>query len=219
MGAKPIFTPDRNTFATTAGLEKKVLMWDLEKLPDSGHTALPLPSEDRPWSAELLGHEDFITTLAFSPDGKLLVSGSNDGCIKVWDWKNKKEVTTLHKGNTHLLAPRSRAFAFSPDGKRLAAGVPGERLVIWETGNWKETWSADRQFGGVLDLSFSHDGEMLAVARLPVSFAEVRVGERLEIKFKPHHNKPIMCLAFSPKERKLATGSLDKTVKIWDFRN
>ncbi|KIJ91548.1 hypothetical protein K443DRAFT_47094, partial [Laccaria amethystina LaAM-08-1] len=60
----------------------------------------------------LKGHTDLVTSVAFSPDGKQIVSGSNDKSVRVWDASTGDELNVL-KGRTGLV----RSFAFSPDGK------------------------------------------------------------------------------------------------------
>src|SRR5207249_7104287 len=66
---------------------------------------------------ELVGHKNWVSSLAFSPDGKTLASGSRDGTILLWDTDRRKVVDfpLLQKGWV-------RSLAFSPDGKTLASG-------------------------------------------------------------------------------------------------
>ena len=75
------------------------------------------------------GHKSPIHSIAYSPDGKRIVSGSFDGTIKVWDASNGDELMTLPSDG-------ALAIAFSPDGKTIAgAGGPGKGdITLWESG-------------------------------------------------------------------------------------
>ena len=77
---------------------------------------------------ELRGHHEFVTALAFSPDGKRLASGGDDAVIKLWDCETGTEVLTL----TGHATPVSK-LGFSPDGRRLTSVDEGGVIRIWRT--------------------------------------------------------------------------------------
>ena len=77
----------------------------------------------------LRGHTSWVTSVAFSPDGRLLASGSDDQTVKLWDVATGQEVRTL-SGHT---AP-VRSLAFSPDGRLLASGSWDGTVRIWGVG-------------------------------------------------------------------------------------
>jgi hypothetical protein len=84
----------------------------------------------------LLGHTGLVLSVAFSPDGKRLASGSVNKTLKVWDAETGQEKLTL-KGHTDAVS----SVAFSPDGKRLASASGDKTLKVWdaETGQEKLT--------------------------------------------------------------------------------
>ena len=73
------------------------------------------------------GHTKGILSVAFSPDGKRLASGSIDGKVKVWDALSGQETLTL-KGHSDGV----NSVAFSPDGKRLASGSADQTVKLWD---------------------------------------------------------------------------------------
>ena len=93
-------------------MTRRVKVWDA----DDGQEILTLK-----------GHTDAVNGVAFSPDGKRIVSGSEDKTLKVWDADKGTEILTL-KGHTE----RCQQCGFSPDGKRIVSGSWDKTLKVWD---------------------------------------------------------------------------------------
>src|SRR6266849_285299 len=82
---------------------------------------------------ELKGHTALVYSVAFSPDGSLLASGSHDQTIRVWNPADGKPIREL-KGHTGIVD----SIAFSPDGKLLASGSADKTVRLWDPASGKE---------------------------------------------------------------------------------
>src|SRR4051812_18099697 len=76
--------------------------------------------------AEFKGHTGLVYSVAFSPDGKVLATGSFDNTVKLWDFATGKELHTL-KGHTNQVY----CVAFSPDGNLLASASQDKTVRLW----------------------------------------------------------------------------------------
>src|SRR6266850_8451093 len=90
-------------------------------------------ASDRPELVIQTGHSLGVTAVAFSPDNKLLASGSVDNTVKLWDVAARQELRTL-KGPIAIIG----AVAFSPNGKWLAAGGVDGPIQVWDVVTGRE---------------------------------------------------------------------------------
>jgi WD40 repeat protein len=118
--------------------------------------------------------------VAFSPNGRLLVSGDSDQKVKLWDWAAGKAVLTLD-GHTHHVF----GVAFSPPDGRYLASASWAEVIIWDTRTWKPVRTLNGHAGTVWDLAFSRDGQRLAVASGYKGKGEIKVWNAAAWENKP----------------------------------
>jgi WD40 repeat protein len=172
-------------------------------------------------------YEDFLNSVAFSPDGNTLAALGEYGKVVLWDTGMRKELATLK----HLAAPSS--MVFSPDSRTLATGSTEWQVKLWDARTGRELFTLMGEVDPhkrkvvtpedqMLDLhlnprniTFSPDGRSLAArsSNNVVKLWDVSTGNELG-KFE--HADTIRSIAFSRDSKILATGSADKTVKLWD---
>ncbi|KIJ52909.1 hypothetical protein M422DRAFT_242854 [Sphaerobolus stellatus SS14] len=169
------------------------------------------------WPAQqgtLPGHTYSVQSVAFSPDGKCIASGSEDNTIWIWDAETGENVGEPLKGHTSSVW----SVAFSPDGKRIASGSEDNTIRIWdaETGeNVGEPLKGHTY--SVWSVAFSPDGKHIAsgsednTIRIWDAETGKNVGEPLK-----GHTSSVRSVAFSPDGKHIASGSEDNTIRIWD---
>jgi WD40 repeat protein len=113
----------------------------------------------KPLGEPLKAHKDAAWSVAFSPDGKTLATGSWDEAVILWEVASRKllgEPLTGHKG------PVS-SVAFSPDGKTLATGSWAQTVILWDVASRKPLGEPlEGHTRGVSSVAFSPDGKTLA---------------------------------------------------------
>lgn len=176
-----------------------------------GFAQLPAGEKAKPELLIQAGHAAPVVAIAFSPDGRLLASGSIDTTIKLWETTTWRELRTF-SGHT---AP-VRWVAFSPDGRWLASGANDKTVRLWNLGAGREWRTLAGHGAQVASVAFSPDGRWLASGGADKTLKLWDVATGRELRTIPGHAGGVEAIAFSPDGRWLASGGSDKTVKIWD---
>jgi WD40 repeat protein len=154
--------------------------------------------------------------VAFSPDGRTLVSGSLDSNLLLWDPATGQPVgqpLTDHPKNVLNLA-------YSPDGRHIASVGAGKWVILWQMGagaGAPRGFSLDGHTGQVYAAAFSPDGRILATGSRDreIILWDVEGREALGLPLEGHEGW-ILGLSFSPDGRMLASASADGTARLWD---
>ncbi|XXG98643.1 hypothetical protein Hte_004970 [Hypoxylon texense] len=160
----------------------------------------------------LEGHTDWVRSIAFSIDGRLIASGSDDGSVRIWDTKTgtTQHTLTMDLGWVYCVAFSSKGY--------IAAGSDDDSVTIWDSSTGCQIHKLKDLHGRPYALAFSPDGEYLAVGstqalRIWGFDIDTQLKELHNIK---HHDGYIRSISFSYDGRLLAAGSDDHIIRIWD---
>jgi WD40 repeat protein/tRNA A-37 threonylcarbamoyl transferase component Bud32 len=165
--------------------------------------------------ATLIGHSDIVLSVAFSPDGRTLASGSGDKTIKLWDVQSQKQIATLTGHSSYL-----SSVAFSPDGRTLASGSQDWTIKLWDVQSQGQIAALTGHSDMVWSVAFSPDGRTLASGSYKMIKLWDVLSQRQIATLTGHSDDDsVSSVAFSPDGRTLASGSGDGTIKLWDVQN
>lgn len=203
------FSPDGKTLAS-AGRGKRIILWALDS--DSS------PDDESPLARKigdvLIGHTAAIRSLAFSPDGKLLASGSDDRSIILWDVETQQPLDQPLKQHDGAVS----SLTFNPDQNILASGGEDKAVILWDLSRQEPLAPPlTEHTSWVNDLAFSPDGQILASGGEDHTIILWDVAKKQPLRAPLRaHQAPVRGLAFGPDGHLLASSSNDKSILLWD---
>jgi WD40 repeat protein len=191
-----------------------------ERMSDSAWRLIPPPDYTSSGGTEaatgqpvatLAGHDEPVGAVDFSPDGKLVLTGSGDNTARLWDAATGQPVgmPLRHDGPVG-------AVDFSPDGKLVLTGSGDKTARLWDAATGKPVGMPLRHDAPVGAVAFSPDGSRVLTgsgdntARLWDAATGKPAGMPLR------HDAPVGAVAFSPDGKLVLTGSVDKTARLWN---
>lgn len=207
------FSPDGKTLVSS-GVDTSVRLWDVQ----SGQCL-----------QVLTGHGGCVWSVAFSPDGQRLASGSDDLTVRIWNLQG--QCLQVMEGHTNSVY----SVHFSPNNQTLASGSKDTCIRIWNAidGNCLEVLRGHTD--GVRCVRYSPDGQLLASGsydlsvRLWSGLPDVKVGsshldgqpdaKQPDVRVLHGHTNWVWSIAFSPEGDILASGSDDRTLRLWDVKD
>ena len=160
----------------------------------------------------LTGHSDEVASVAITPDGLTLVSGSDDSTIKIWQLSTGRELRTL-TGHSDEVA----SVAITPDGQTLVSGSWDNTIKIWQLSTGQELRTLTGHSRWVQALAISPDGQTLVSGSGDNTIKIWELSTGRELRTLTGHSDWVEALAISPDGQTLVSGSSDGTIKIWQL--
>jgi WD40 repeat protein len=188
--------------------------YDVHALQTAGDGNQPAPHV----VTTLKGHSEAVWSVAFSHNGRSVLTSGPDETAKVWDVQTGQEALTL-RGHTKAVTEA----VFSPDGKRIATSSRDTTVKVWDavTGQASQTLTVashtkEGHTNWVTSVVFSPDGRRLLAGSRD---GTAKVWDALTghtLLTLQGHTKPVVSVAFSSDGKRILTGSEDETAKVWD---
>jgi len=170
------------------------------------------------------GHMAKINGLAFTPDGRFLVSAGDDKTVRIWDWRAARTVRMIHGEVNAGEEGKIFAMALSPDGRLLATGgwFPGSRaesdaIRLYDFATGRQLALLKGHNNVVNAIAFSPDGRLMlsgSGGREPTAIIWDVAGRRALREMKGHKDR-ILAVGFTPDGARAVTASDDSTLRLW----
>jgi predicted nucleic acid-binding Zn-ribbon protein len=154
-------------------------------------------------------HTDWVTALAFSPDGVLLASGDRNGGLYIWEAATGSEFQNLRAHEKRIAS-----LAWRGDSNLVAAGSEDGTITWWEMANGTQVKKIGSH-GGVLALGFAPDGRLVSGGR--DGHARIWDGNGAQQRdWVPSGGSPVLKTVFTDDGKRILTGAWSGEVKSWD---
>jgi hypothetical protein len=191
-----------------------VWVWNVQRLREPTAIGMHRYSSQLAAPVALVGHADVATSVAFAPSGPLLISGSSDGSVKLWNASTTTEIASFngHEGGVSTVA-------FFPDGSQIASGGSDSDVLLWDVVSKQPTAVLAGHESDIVSVAFSPDGSLLASSSSDKSIRLWDVTTQETGSILQAGQRIATSVAFSPDGTLLASGHNNARIVIWDVES
>jgi WD40 repeat protein/serine/threonine protein kinase len=157
------------------------------------------------------GHTARLWSAADSPDGRCLITASEDGTAKVWDLSTGHELLTLAGHGDSV-----RSAVFSPDGSQIVTGSKDYLARIWDAATGVEIRRLEGHRAAIRTVAFSPDGKRIVTASQDATARVWEVATGRQVLTLLGHSNWVFSAAYAPDGRRIVTSGDDRSARIWD---
>lgn len=159
----------------------------------------------------LRGHDDVVFSVAFSPDGKRLVSASFDHTLRLWDVEKQQSIRTYAHHSDFVYA-----VAFTPSGKQIASASKDRTVQLFDAETGKSVFTFSGMEQDVMAVAISPDGKGIVSSGFEsaIWWWNPTTGEK--VKAQGGHGVAVHELCFSKDGKRLVSAGADRTARTWD---
>lgn len=168
--------------------------------------------------ATLHGHAGTVRASAWSPDGTRIVTGGEDGTVRLWEMSGRSaDAAGGWRGEVLAdVGAEAWAVAWSPDGERVAAACADATARVWDVKRGAEILRCVGHTGILYGVAFSPDGQRVVTGGRDATVCVWEVATGREAMRLEGHTGTVYSTAFSPDGSRIATAAQDRTVRLWD---
>jgi WD40 repeat protein len=155
-----------------------------------------------------------MNSVYYSPDGRRLASGSDDGTVRIWDSQSGACLSVL-EGHTDAVF----SVCYSPDGRRLVSGSRDRMVRIWDVESGSCLSVLKGHNGAISSVCYSPDGRRLASGSDDGTVRIWDSGSGACLSVLEGHTDRVKSMSYSLDGRRLASGSEDGTIRVWDVES
>jgi WD40 repeat protein len=163
---------------------------------------------------DLVGHDGMVTACVVTPDGRHIVSASEDKTLKVWDLESGRALATLESHADKVIA-----CAVTPDGRCIVSASWDGILKLWDVESRRVLATWEGHTDGVMACTVTPDGRCMVSASQDGTLKVWDLESRRVLATLEGHAGTVNACAVTPDGRRVVSGSQDGTLKVWDLES